>query len=43
MTETIAGVDIPDSELAREATELVHKNSTPLLFNHSRRCSSSRP
>src|SRR5487761_1532214 len=37
MTETIAGVDIPDTELAREATELVLKNSTPLLFDHSRR------
>ena len=37
MTETIAGVDIPDTELAREATELVRKNSTPLLFDHSRR------
>ena len=37
MTETIAGVDIPDTELAREATELVRKNNTPLLFDHSRR------
>ena len=37
MTETIAGIDIPDTELAREATELVRKAETPLLFNHSRR------
>src|ERR1700688_138264 len=37
MTETIAGADIPDTELAREATELVRKDSTPLLFDHSRR------
>src|SRR5919106_1145720 len=37
MTETIAGIDIPDTELAREATELVRKASTPLLFDHSRR------
>jgi hypothetical protein len=37
MTETIAGIDIPDTELAREATELVRKAETPLLFDHSRR------
>ena len=37
MTETIAGVDIPDTELAREATELVRKAGSPLLFDHSRR------
>jgi hypothetical protein len=37
MTETIAGIDIPDTKLAHEATELVHKASTPLLFDHSRR------
>jgi hypothetical protein len=34
---TIAGVCVPDSALAREATELVHDVSTPLLFDHSRR------
>jgi HD-GYP domain-containing protein (c-di-GMP phosphodiesterase class II) len=34
---TIAGVAIPDSALAREATELVNDLSTPLLFDHSRR------
>ncbi len=37
MTETIAGIDIPDTELAREATEFVREASTPLLFDHSRR------
>ena len=34
---TIAGVAIPDSALAREATEYVREVSTPLLFDHSRR------
>ena len=34
---TIAGVVIPDSALAREATEFVRDASTPLLFDHSRR------
>jgi hypothetical protein len=34
---TIAGVRIPDSQIAREATELVQDTSTPLLFHHSRR------
>ncbi|MEV7132546.1 HD domain-containing protein [Arthrobacter sp. NPDC093128] len=37
MTESIAGVDIPDSALAREATELVREVALPLLFDHSRR------
>jgi hypothetical protein len=37
MTQTIAGIDIPDTELACEATELVGKAETPLLFDHSRR------
>src|SRR3979411_1353954 len=37
MTETIAGIDIPDTKLAREATELVRQAGTPLLFDHSRR------
>ncbi|HEY3561263.1 MAG TPA: HD domain-containing protein [Kribbella sp.] len=37
MTETIAGIRIPDSALAREATELVRDAATPLLFDHSRR------
>ena len=37
MTYTIAGVVIPDSALAREATELVGAATDHLLFNHSRR------
>jgi hypothetical protein len=36
MTETITGIDIPDTELAREATELVGKAEITLLFDHSR-------
>jgi hypothetical protein len=34
---TIAGIGIPDSALAREATEFVRETSTRLLFDHSRR------
>jgi HD superfamily phosphodiesterase len=34
---SISGVTIPDSELAREATELVHDTESSLLFNHSTR------
>ena len=34
---TIAGIAIPDSALAREATEFVRDTSTQLLFDHSRR------
>jgi HD domain len=37
MTEEIAGVRIPDSTMAREATELVRDVASPLLFDHSRR------
>ncbi|TCC41033.1 HD domain-containing protein [Kribbella speibonae] len=37
MTETIAGIRIPDSTIAREATELVRDAASPLLFDHSRR------
>jgi hypothetical protein len=37
MTTTIAGIPIPDSRLAREATELVRDTETDLLFHHSRR------
>jgi hypothetical protein len=36
-TTSIAGVEIPDSKLAREATELVRDTESPLLFNHSTR------
>jgi hypothetical protein len=34
---TIAGISIPDSALAREATEFVQDIATPLLYDHSRR------
>jgi HD superfamily phosphodiesterase len=34
---TIAGIVIPNSALAREATEFVRDASTQLLFDHSRR------
>jgi HD superfamily phosphodiesterase len=37
MAESIAGVRIPDSVLAREATALVRDAASPLLFDHSRR------
>jgi len=35
MTNVISGVKIPDSKLAREATELVRSYETEMLFNHS--------
>jgi HD domain len=37
MSETIAGVEIPDTALVRDATELVKEVSPELLFHHSRR------
>ncbi|MET9480007.1 HD domain-containing protein [Streptomyces sp. NPDC006638] len=37
MPETVAGVEIPDSALAKEATELVRDTASPLLYDHSRR------
>ena len=37
MTETVAGIDVPDSALAREATALVRDAADDLLFHHSRR------
>jgi hypothetical protein len=37
MTTEIAGVTIPDSSLAAEATELVRDAAPDLLFHHSRR------
>jgi len=37
MSKTIAGVLIPDSRLANEATELVRDTESPLLFDHSLR------
>ncbi|MGH6616894.1 HD domain-containing protein [Sphingomonas sp.] len=37
MTATIAGITIPDSAMARAATELVRDTEDDLLYNHSRR------
>jgi hypothetical protein len=34
---TIAGIPIPDSALARDATDFVQDTAPPLLFDHSRR------
>jgi hypothetical protein len=37
MSEIIAGVEIPETSAAIEATRLVEETVTPLLFHHSRR------
>ncbi len=37
MSEVIAGIQIPDSKLAREATDLLREFGTPLLYAHSLR------
>ena len=37
MTTTIAGIRIPDSAMARAATELVRDTEPDLLYHHSRR------
>jgi hypothetical protein len=37
MSEIVAGIRIPDSKLAREATDLLREHGTPLLFAHSLR------
>jgi hypothetical protein len=37
MTFTVDGIDIPDSRLAREITELVRDTESSLLFHHSSR------
>jgi hypothetical protein len=37
MATTIAGITIPDSQMARAATELVRDTENDLLYNHSRR------
>lgn len=39
MTDIIAGITIPDSTVARAATELVRDVDTDLLYHHSRRAS----
>jgi hypothetical protein len=35
--QTAAGVTVPDTKLAREATELVRESTTDLVYHHSRR------
>ncbi|MFJ3045197.1 HD domain-containing protein [Herbaspirillum chlorophenolicum] len=37
MNPTIDGIQIPDSQLARDITELVRDTASPLLFHHSSR------
>lgn len=37
MSQTIAGIAIPDSAVAREITQLVRDTETDLLYHHSRR------
>jgi hypothetical protein len=37
MSSTVGGIEIPDSKLAREITEVVRDTVTPLLFHHSSR------
>jgi HD superfamily phosphodiesterase len=37
MADVIDGIRIPDSKLAREATDLLREHGTPLLFAHSLR------
>ncbi|MBE1529913.1 hypothetical protein GGC65_004369 [Sphingopyxis sp. OAS728] len=37
MTDAIAGIRVPDSAIARAATQLVRDTEDDLLFNHSRR------
>ena len=35
--QSAAGVTVPDTKLAREATELIRKSTSSLIYNHSRR------
>jgi HD superfamily phosphodiesterase len=37
MTEIIAGIAVPDTELVQEATDLVREAADPVLYHHSRR------
>lgn len=37
MSSSIAGIQLPDSAMAREITELVRDTASPLLFHHSSR------
>jgi hypothetical protein len=37
MSETIAGINIPDSQMAKDLTELIRDKEPDLLYHHSRR------
>jgi hypothetical protein len=37
LVDTLAGVDVPDTPLAREVTDFIRSAEDDLLFNHSRR------
>lgn len=37
MSEVIAGVRIPETAAAAEATRLIHETTSPLIYHHSRR------
>lgn len=37
MSQTIAGIQVPDSAIAKAATQLVRDTEDDLLYNHSRR------
>ena len=37
MSTTIAGITVPDSKMARDATDLIRAAESPLLFHHSTR------
>jgi hypothetical protein len=37
MAERIAGIDVPDTRLVADATELVREAASPLIYHHSRR------
>jgi hypothetical protein len=36
MAETIAGIKIPDSRMAKDLTELIRDKEPDLLYHHSR-------
>jgi hypothetical protein len=35
MSNTIAGITMPDSEMARDLTQLIRDTASDLLFHHS--------
>jgi hypothetical protein len=37
MSETIAGIKIPDSKMTKDLTELIRDKEPDLLYHHSRR------